>query len=162
MACKKDLQLFISLQKPFSELLEEIKSLRQTAQAVKDSVKELGLTEDNYLIEFPGVGYHVWFFFEDYIPASTAARFLAQIERVAGIGPVVYKPSLKPIAPESFGEAVWLPLRLNDNTNRHSVFIEDWELFDPANYDPTPNFRTLSKIKLIPISIVNEICATSY
>ncbi len=120
---------------PLRDLLAQIKQIRPTVEAIMGAAIELGLAGNNYLIEFPGVGYHIWFFFEDYIPASTAAAFLAEIKNKAGIGPVMFKPRLNRMGKETFGEAVWLPLRLNDNSNLHSVFGINWDKFDPADYN---------------------------
>ncbi len=47
---------------------------------------------------------------------------------------------------DSYGESVWLPLRVNTNTGLNFVFVRYLAEFDPANYDSTPDFRHLSKI----------------
>ena len=142
---------------PLSDLLFEIEQIRPQVEAVMGAAEELGLSKNSYLIEFPGVGYHIWFFFEDEIPASLAATFLEKVENAARIGPVVLKPRQVQISKGSFGEAVWFPLRLNDNSNLHSVFIENWNEFNPASYDPTPNFQPLRTVKPIPTALVNKI-----
>ncbi len=44
------------------------------------------------------------------------------------------------------GDRVQLPLRINRNSSKRSVFVRTLEQFDPERYDETPDFSILEEV----------------
>lgn len=145
---------------PHPELYQKISRLHPIVEGLLKAAQQLGLQKEHTLLEFCGVGYHLWFFFEEPIPATEAARFLGALQQKAGVRPLAYKPQPGELPEGSLGESAWLPLRFNDTSKLNSVFLNKWSPSDdPAKVSNVADFSPLKRVRRIPVKLVQQISA---
>lgn len=144
-----DMDVFPRRKRSGPELLAELSKKTGEVLMLRDTLKDLDIHEDQILVEFPTVGYHLVLFFEGPVPAQEAKAFAQLALARAGLK---YVAPFYPITTVEYGDMVRLPLRVNNLTGKRSVFVDNLATFDPAHYDPTPDFTPLERIR--PISLV--------
>ena len=142
-----DMDVFPRRKRSGPELLAELSKKKGQVLMLRDTLMDLDIHEDQILVEFPTVGYHVVLFFDWPVPAQEAKTFARLALARAGLK---YVAPFYPITTVGYGDMVRLPLRVNNLTDKRSVFISNLGTFDPAHYDPTPDFTPLERVR--PIS----------
>lgn len=143
-----DMDVFPRGKRSWAELLAELPKKKNQVLRLQAILKNLGIHEDQILVEFPTVGYHVLLFFEMPVPVEEARAFAGLALARAGLK---HAAPFYPTTSTGYGDMVRLPLRVNNLTGRRSVFVGDLATFDPADYDPTPDFTALERVR--PISL---------
>ncbi len=135
-------------------------SWREDVAAVRKAARELG---HPVAVERSrsGNGAHLWFFFEEPVPARDArdfvSRFLsAALERVPGIGLDSYDrifPNQDTMPKGGFGNLIALPLQHGPRAEGNSVFVD--EAFEPYG----DQWAFLSSVRPIPAAVVAKEAA---
>lgn len=143
-----DMDVFPRRKRSGPELLAELTKKKGQVLMLLDTLKDLDIHEDQVLVEFPTVGYHIVLFFDGPVPAQEAKAFARLALARAG---QKYVAPFYPITTIRYGDMVRLPLRVSNLTGKRSVFVHNLTTFDPTDYDPTPDFTPLERVR--PISL---------
>jgi hypothetical protein len=108
---------------------------------------EMGLKRENMLLEFPTVGFHLFIFFKDPVPAADVKRLMMRVLEKLQLTHMPFYP--RKIEEGPHGDRVQLPLRINRNTSKRSNFIRDLRAFDPEHYETDPDFSVLEEVEPI-------------
>lgn len=119
---------------------------RETALIIK-TLQEMGLKQHNILIEFPTVGFHLFLFFQNPVPAPALKTLMGNVLKRCNLTHIPFYP--RKIEDSPYGDRMQLPLRINLNTSKRSNFVRDFNSFDPEHYDDRPDFSVLDDV--VPI-----------
>lgn len=140
-------------------LVEKIAVEKEKTKQVIDTLSKFGITDENILIEFPTVGYHLILSFLNPISASIVKKFMQMVlEESACSGTPFYPRTVKK---GTLGDRVQLPFRINNNTHRRSNLVRDLDSFNPEAFDQTPDFFPLENIKPVDDGLIIKLVENS-
>lgn len=146
---------------PSTALWRELAALKPVVRCLRETALAAGITAEQMLLEFSGVGFHLWFFPERPLPAGEAALFLQRLQERAGYGYLEQKPRVEEPPPGSLGESVWLPLRQNTNSGLPSIFLKDLDGFDHTGCTPLAGLDLLGRVQRLPPATLHRIAGIS-
>ena len=101
---------------------KELSSIKATIKALLLSLPQVGMSPDQALVEFSGnKGYHIWFFFEEPIPARNAYLFLNGVKAYFGLPPDLEAFPKQVTAGNAYGNLIKLPLGLHKKTGKRCL-----------------------------------------
>lgn len=149
-----DLDVFPRKQE-WDVLLEKFALEREKARKVMDTLSGIGITEENILVEFPTVGYHLVLFFSEPLSAAIVKKFMHMVLEKSGLSTTPFYP--RNIEKGTYGDLVQIPFRMNQNSGRRSNLVRDLNAFDPASYNPEPDFLPLENVKPVKSSLIAQV-----
>ena len=136
-------------------ILAELGAKKQDTLSIMRTLEELGLERNNFLVEFPTVGYHLLLFFDGPVPAGSLKKVMRWVLQQSGLEKIPSYP--KKVDGLPWGDRVQLPLRINLNTSRRSNFVAELESFDPEHYNDQPDFDLLEQVIHISPAWVSSV-----
>jgi hypothetical protein len=133
--------------KGWAPILAAMGEKKKETALIIQTLADMGLERRNLLIEFPTVGFHLFLFFDNPVPAKALKSLMGFVLKRSGLEKIPFYP--RKVEGSPWGDRVQLPLRINRNTSRRSNFIHDLESFDPEHYDNEPDFSVLEEV--VPI-----------
>jgi hypothetical protein len=131
----------------WSKMVVGIEKKREETFRIMNLLMEMGLKRENILLEFPTVGFHVLVFFKDPAPAKDVKYLMKTVLEKLELTQMPFYPKKTEEGP--YGDRIQLPLRVNRNTSKRSVFIRELKTFDPERYEAEPDFSVLEEVELI-------------
>ena len=135
-------------------LLSGIEEKRKETLQIMKTLMQMGLRRQHILLEFPTVGFHLLIFFKNPVEAKQVKMLMGNVLKGSHLTHIPFYP--KKIVQSPWGDRIQLPLRINRNTARRSVFVRDLETFDPEHYDPNPDFSVLEEVESIPNEWIDQ------
>jgi len=139
----------------WKKILAALDEKREETKRIMATLEKLGLKRKNILLEFPTVGYHILVFFTKPVAAGVLKRLMTFVLEDASLPHIPFYPH--DITERPWGDRVPLPLRVNQNTGKRSVFLRDLDVFDPENYDEVPDFSILEEVEPVDESWVTTV-----
>ena len=136
-------------------LVKKIALEKEKTRRVIQTLLSFGIKKENILIEFPTVGYHLVLSFSNPTPAVIVKRFVEMTLEKSGLTDTPFYP--RNVQAGTLGDRVQLPFRINNNTGRRSNLVKDLESFDPEDYDQTPDFTLLEKVKPVEAGLIIQL-----
>ena len=136
------------------KLLVGIEKKKEETLRIMNLLMEMGLKRENILLEFPTVGYHLLIFFKDPVPAKDVKTLMKTVLEKLQLTEMPFYPKKTEKGP--YGDRVQLPLRVNRNTSRRSVFVRDLKTFDPERYEAEPDFSVLEEVEPVDVAWLNR------
>ncbi|MBI4283629.1 MAG: hypothetical protein HY663_04080 [Chloroflexi bacterium] len=131
----------------WEHLLLSMDEKRKETALIMQTLCGMGLDRRNMLVEFPTVGFHLFLFFGEPVPAKALKALMAFVLKSSALEQIPFYP--REVEETPWGDAVQLPLRVNQLTSRRSNFVRDLQFFEPESYAQEPDFSVLKRIELI-------------
>ena len=131
----------------WAKILPALEEKRRETALIMKTLQEMGLKQNNILIEFPTVGFHILLFFKNPLPAQALKTLMGNVLKRCNLTHIPFYP--RKIEDSPYGDRMQLPLRINLNTAKRSNFVRDFNSFDPEHYDDRPDFSVLGDV--VPI-----------
>ena len=135
---------------------KELRGIRQTIKTLLISLPQIGMTAHQALVEFSGnKGYHVWFFFEEPVPARSAYLFLNGIKAYFNLPPELEAFPKQISAGDAYGNLIKLPLGIHKKTGNRCLFTNI--LQDDADVTLGSQFDMLKNVEKINTKLMDEV-----
>ena len=138
-----DMDVFPRVSRPREDLLKALVEMKVQVRLLLNTLSKFNIKDDQVLVEFPTIGYHVLLFFRKPLPVREAKAFARLAKEQSGLN---FKMPFYPHKTRGQGDLVLLPLRRNPLTGMRSNFVRDLARFDPACYDETPDLVPLERV----------------
>lgn len=136
---------------------KELNGIKDTIKQILVSLPQLGMSHKHSLVEFSGnKGYHVWFFFENPIPARNAYLFLNGIKAYYKLDKDLEVFPKQVTSGGAFGNLIKLPLGIHQATGKRCLFVN---ILQDNTSDTTflSQFDKLRAVNKINMKLVDDV-----
>lgn len=136
---------------------KELNGIKETIKGLLIRLPQLNLSYKQALPEFSGnKGYHIWFFFEQPIPARNAYLFLNGIKSYFDLDKDLEVFPKQAASGGAFGSLIKLPLGVHQATGKRCLFVDIMQ--DSEDESPfLSQFQKLRSVEKIDLKLIDEV-----
>lgn len=136
---------------------KELNDIKETIKGLLVRLPQLGMTYKQALPEFSGnKGYHVWFFFEQAVPARTAYLFLNGIKSYLDLDKNLEVFPKQAATGGAFGSLIKLPLGVHQATGKRCLFVDIMQDTDDDSAFMS-QFQKLKSVEKISLKLIDDV-----